>query len=197
MRAEKTRILVLCAMAVVINVVLGEAVSALKIPLLFLDTLGTIFISAAYGMGYGVLTGVSTNLLMGVVGGASAIPFALVSAAVAVTVSLCRKFSHGRFPLPAAVVAGLLLSVICPMIGAPIRLALFGGLTGSGTDILIMALRQSGKDMISATYWGAVAGNFADKLVSSVLVSLLLNGRLGKLLLQGGTGEKREIKSGR
>ncbi len=83
------------------------------------------------------------------------------------------------------------------MIGALIRLALFCGLTGSGTDILIMALWQSERDRISATYWGEVGGNFTDKLIFCALASLLLNGRLGKLLLRGGTGEKREIKSGR
>ena len=58
-----TKALVMCAIAVVINIVLGQAVSALKIPMLFLDTMGTIFIAAVYGMPYGVLTGLVTNLM--------------------------------------------------------------------------------------------------------------------------------------
>ena len=95
----------------------------------------------------------TTNLLMGLIGGVTAIPFALATVAVAIIVALLAKngFGFGK-----AVIAGRLLAFICPMIGAPIRLALFGGFTGSGTDVVIMALRASGKEMISATYWGAV-----------------------------------------
>lgn len=64
-----------------------------------------------------------------------------------------------------------LLAVVCPMIGAPIRLALFGGFTGSGTDILIFAFKASGKEMITATYWATVAGNIVDKMLSCLLVA--------------------------
>lgn len=173
--------LVLCAMAVVINVVLGEAVSALKIPLLFLDTMGTIFIAAVYGMPYGILTGIATNILMGVVGGSwVAGPFGLVSVAVAVVVALV---SRGNFTLPKAIVAGVLLSIVAPMIGAPIRIALFGGLTGSGTDVIILALKQAGQEMISATYWGAVVSNIVDKMVSCILVAILLMNKQIKSML--------------
>ncbi len=172
----KVFILVICAFAVIINVVLGQAVSALKIPLLFLDTMGTIFIAALFGMRYGILTGVCTNLLMGVIGSFTAIPFALVNVAVAVVVSLVAKAGTNRsFGLVKALIAGVLLAVVCPMIGAPIRIFLFGGLTGSGTDILIMALRKAGQNMVTSAYWGAVTGNLVDKIVSCILVSLILS----------------------
>ena len=52
---SKARVIAMCAIAVVLNVVLGEAVSMLKIPLLFLDTMGTIFIAANFGIGYGIM----------------------------------------------------------------------------------------------------------------------------------------------
>lgn len=165
---NKTKILALCAIAVVINVVLGETVAAMKIPLLFLDTMGTIFISASFGMSYGILTGITTNLLMGIISGPLSIPFALVNVAVAVVVALLSKKG---FTYKKALLAGFLLSFICPMIGAPIRLALYGGFTGSGTDVVILALRASGKEMITATYWGAVTGNFVDKIISCLLVA--------------------------
>lgn len=165
---SKSKVIAMCAIAVALNVVLGEAVSMLSIPLLFLDTMGTIFIAANFGMSYGILTGVSTNLLMGMISGPLSIPFALVNVAVAVIVALLAKKGFGY---KQALIAGVLLAFICPMIGAPIRLALFGGFTGSGTDIVIMALRASGKEMISATYWGAVTGNFVDKIVSCLLVA--------------------------
>lgn len=168
---NNTRILVICAMAVVLNVVLGEAVTMMKIPLLFLDTMGTIFAAANYGMGYGILTGVCSNLLMGAISGPLEIPFALVSVAVAITVALIAKH---RFGYKQALIAGLLLSFVSPLIGTPIRLALYGGFTGSGTDIVIIALRASGEQMITATFWGAVAGNVVDKILSCFAVSWMM-----------------------
>ena len=39
---KNTKILLFCALAVVVNVVFGDFVSMLKIPLLFMDTIGTI-----------------------------------------------------------------------------------------------------------------------------------------------------------
>lgn len=168
MRDKQVKILLLCTLAIVLNVVLGEAVAMLKIPLLFLDTMGTIFIAATFGMGYGVLTGFTTNLVMSFISGILALPFALVSIAVAIVVALFAR--HG-FGYTKAILAGLVLSFVCPAIGAPIRLWLFGGFTGSGTDVVIFALRSAGKEMITATYWGAVMGNLVDKIVSCLLVA--------------------------
>ena len=163
--------LVLSAIAVAVNIVLGTVVSFISIPLLFLDTMGTIFVSASYGMRYGILVGVCTNLVMGITAGPTAIPFALVNVAVAVVVSLMAKKG---FTLPKSIITGLILSVVCPLIGTPIRLLLFGGFTGSGTDILILALKAAGQTIFAATFLSAIAGNFVDKIVSCVLVSLLL-----------------------
>ena len=160
---KNTKILLFCALAVVVNVVFGDFVSMLKIPLLFMDTIGTIFIAACYGMGYGVFTA-----------SPSAIPFALVNVVVAVVVALISKAGKKGFSLPKAILAGLLLAILCPMVGAPIRIFLFGGLTGSGTDLVIMALKQSGQELFTSVYLGAVSGNLVDKLLSCVLVSLLL-----------------------
>ncbi len=163
--------LVVSALGVVINVVLGTAVSWLSIPLLFLDTIGTIYVAANIGMRYGILTGISTNLVLGATAGVTAIPFALVNVAVAIVVALMAK---GGFGIVKAVITGLILAVVCPLIGTPIRLLLFGGFTGSGTDVLIAALRASGQEIFNATFLGTVAGNFVDKIVSCVLVAFLL-----------------------
>lgn len=91
MKNNQVRMLTLCALAVGINVILGQTVSMLKIPLLFLDTMGTIFISATYGMKRGILTGFTTNLVMSLFSGILALPFALVNIAVAIIVSLFAK----------------------------------------------------------------------------------------------------------
>lgn len=164
----KTQILLFSALAVIINVVLGETVSMLKIPLLFLDTMGTIFVAANFGMKYGIMTGIVTNVVMAFWSGPLTVAFALVNVAVAIVTAL---MSRRGFGYKQALATGILLAFVCPFIGAPIRLALFGGFTGSGTDLVIFAIKASGKELITATYWGAVMGNFVDKIVSCLLVA--------------------------
>lgn len=164
-------IMIFAALAVALNVVLGDAVALLKIPMLFLDTIGTIFIAAAFGPFWGVLTGIATNLLMGVTASPTAIPFALVSIAVALVTGYMAK---GGFSLIKAIFTGLILSIVAPLIGTPIRIYLFGGLTGSGADLLITALRAAGNEIFASTFLATIASNFLDKIISCVLVAVLL-----------------------
>ena len=163
------RIIAFCALAIAINVVVGRAVSLINIPLLFLDTIGTIFIAANFGMGWGVITGFLTNVLAAVMGGgAIEIPFSLVSIATAIVVAFVSK---GNFTYKKAIIAGVLLGFIAPAVGTFIRLTLFGGFTGSSTDIMITALRASGQSIFSSTFLATVASNMVDKIISCLIVA--------------------------
>lgn len=164
-------ILVFSGLAIAINVILGDLVGMFKIPMLFLDTLGTIFMGAAFGPFYGALVGLATNLLMGVTASPTAIPFGLVNVAVGIVTGLMARRG---FSIVTAVFTGLILSVVAPLIGTPIRIFLFGGLTGSGADLLISALRASGQKIFASTFIGTIASNFIDKIISCVLVALIL-----------------------
>jgi energy-coupling factor transport system substrate-specific component len=168
---KNTKKLIIAAFGIVINVVLGSVTSWLSIPLLFLDTMGTIYVAANVGMGFGILTGICTNLVMGITTGPTAIPFALVNVAVAIVVALMAK---NGFTLIKSIIAGLILSIVCPLIGTPIRLILFGGFTGSGTDLLILALKAAGQEIFAATFISTIAGNLVDKIVSCIAVALLM-----------------------
>src|SRR5690606_15666664 len=110
-------IIVFAGLAVAINVVLGDLVALFKIPMLYLDTLGTIFMGVAFGPFYGALVGLATNLLMGVTASPTAIPFALVNIAVGIVSGLMAKRG---FSMVTAVATGLILSVVAPLIGTPI-----------------------------------------------------------------------------
>ena len=60
-----TRKMTFTAMGIVINIVFGSLVSFLKIPLLFLDTIGTVFTAVLLGPVYGMIAGGLTNVLQG------------------------------------------------------------------------------------------------------------------------------------
>ncbi len=166
-----TRKMLLAAFCVALNVVLGSVVSWLSIPLLFMDTLGTIFSAAMLGPLVGSMVGIATNLLLGVTSSPTAIPFALVNVAIALVVGFMAK---GGFTLPKAVITAVLVSAVPVLIGTPIRLVLFGGFTGSGTDVLILALRAAGQDIFSATFFSALAGNVVDKTISCLIAWVLV-----------------------
>ena len=164
-------ILVFAGLAIAINVVLGDLVAMFKIPMLFLDTLGTIFMGVAFGPFYGALVGIATNLLMGVTASPTAIPFGLVNMAVGI---ICGLMARRGYSLVTAIMTGLILSAVAPLIGTPIRIFLFGGLTGPGADLLISALRVSGQEIFASTFIGVVASNFIDKILSCILVYFIL-----------------------
>lgn len=167
-----TLALTYCAVCIVINIVLGTTVSRLQIPLLFLDTIGTIFAAAVFGPWAGASVGLLTNVLTGIMTNPKDIPFALVNVAVGIIVGLiAKKWKFGWKP---ALITGLVLSVVAPAIGTPIAVWIYGGLTGGGTDFIFAWLRQSGADIFTAAFIPRIYGNFVDKIVSCLLVSVLI-----------------------
>ncbi len=99
------------------------------------DHLGAVL----FGPFYGVLIGLVTNVVQGILTNPRDIPFALVNMAsgsswewsparpVTLPVSRCRA-------VPA---------VLAPLIGTPIAVWIYGGLTGGGTDFLFLWLYQA------------------------------------------------------
>lgn len=173
MQNKKSLILTFGAMSIALNVVLGTVVSALKIPLLFLDTIGTVLMAVLFGPWWGALVGFLTNVVMGVTTGPTAIFFGIVSVAIALVVGfMARKFDFTKWYT--AVLTGLLLSVVAPLIGTPISVALFGGLNGSGMDIVVLWLRASGESVFASTFISRITGNFVDKIVTALLVMFLV-----------------------
>jgi energy-coupling factor transport system substrate-specific component len=164
--------LVLGALGVAANVVLGTVVSSLKIPLLFLDTVGTIFIAAFLGPFWGALTGATTNVLLGIVTNPKDIPFALVNLVIGLIVGFVARKSG--FGFVTAFWTGLVLAVIAPLIGTPIAVWIYGGLTGGGMDLIFAWLRQAGNSIFTAAFLPRIAGNLVDKVASALLVAALL-----------------------
>lgn len=79
--------------------------------------------------------------------------------------------------------AGLLTGVVAALISAPIVTYLFGGVTGSGTDVLVIAFRDAGASILnSALAQGTVSDPF-DKMTSFMVVFLIIQS-LPKRLLQ-------------
>ena len=53
---KEIKIVILCSIAIAINVTFGAIATSINMPLLYLDAIGTIFIAVNFPMKYGVLT---------------------------------------------------------------------------------------------------------------------------------------------
>lgn len=167
-RLSPTKILAICSLAVCFNIAFGTFIAYVRIPFLFLDVVGTIFIAANFKMQYGVLTAMVTSMVISVVSGPLFLPFIFVSVAIAVITNLMAQKGFGY---QRALITGLLLAFLGSLISAPIRLIMFGGLSNSITDFLILSLKASGQQMITAAYWGAVTDSIIDKTLSCLVVA--------------------------
>ena len=84
---------------------------------------------------------------------------------------VAKKWKFGIVP---AVITGIALSFICPAIGTPIGIYVYGGLNGSVSDMLVMSLVQGGKTIFQASFLRNVASNLIDKIGTCIIGCLLI-----------------------
>lgn len=171
MKNRKVYVTAFCGVSVAMNIVLGIITSALGIPL-YLDTLGTVLSAAILGPVPGMIVGALTNIITGLMYSVTDIPFFIVNMAVGLIVGLvAKKF---KFDIIPAVITGLILSFVCPAIGTPIGIYVYGGLNGSVSDMLVMALVQGGHDIFQASFLRNVGSNLIDKVGTCIIAWALI-----------------------
>lgn len=171
MTNKKTYGIAFCGVCIALNIVLGIITSALGIPL-YLDTLGTVLSAALMGPVPGIIVGALSNIITGLIYSVSDIPFCLVNMAVGLVVGLAAK--KFKFTLPTALVCGIILSFLCPAIGTPIGIFVYGGLNGSFSDVLVMSLVEGGKTIFQASFLRNVASNLIDKIGTCLIGYFLI-----------------------
>lgn len=171
MNNSKSRMITFCGLAVAVNIVLGIATSAFKLPL-YLDTLGTVITAALMGPLPGAIVGALTNIITGFMYSIRDIPFLLVNVTVALIVGFVAK--RFKFTYVTAFITGLVLSIVCPLIGTPIGIAIYGGLTGTASDVIVMLLRSSGSSIFAASFIAKVGNNLIDKVGTCLLAVLII-----------------------
>lgn len=169
-----TRVLLLIAIGIAVNMALGQIAQAIKLPI-FLDSLGTMIVAAMAGPVAGLLAGLVTNLLWGLILSPTAAAFAPVAAMVGLVAGLLARAGLFRGPVQAAI-AGVVIAIALSFVAVPIRVWLFGGVTGSGADFITGWLLQTGRDLFSSTLVTVVTSNLADKVVTALLAWAILRG---------------------
>jgi energy-coupling factor transport system substrate-specific component len=172
-RPLPTLALALIPRAVALNLALGAVVGALKLPV-YLDSVGTILVAVLAGPRAGIVTGIVSNSVLGLL--VSPALFAFIPVAIVIGWLAGIAGRMGAFgSLAGAIAAGLVIGVAAALSSAVIVIALMGGLTASGTGILTIAIRATlGVSVDNAAKIAAIVTDALDKPLSCVLVYLVL-----------------------
>ena len=166
---------------IAINMVAGQAVSMLKLPI-FLDSIGTVLCAILAGPWMAIATGLLTNLLWGLRTGPIAAAFAPVAMMIGLSAGLLAR--AGWFNnLPKVVVSSVVITLALTLVAIPIRSYLFGGATGSGADFVVAYLHAMGSDLQESVAVTVLGTNLLDKLLT-VLIAWGLVRRLPQRTLR-------------
>jgi energy-coupling factor transport system substrate-specific component len=165
-RIPLTFVVVLVPAMAALSIVAGTVVSTLKLPV-FLDMTGTMVVAVALGPWWGALTAVITNTAGSLTMGPTELPFALCNVVGALVWGYgIRSFGMGR-SFARLVILGVVVGVLTQLMAAPIITFLFGGATGSSTDVLIATFAAAGQSLFVSAILGGIASSIADKIIST------------------------------
>jgi len=168
-RGFNTLTLVMIPVALAINVAVGQLVLALKLPL-YLDSIGTVLVGVLAGPWAGAVTGFLSNVIWTVTGW---FPQAIAWAGVAAIIgALAGAFGRSGWmhSLWKSIAAGLITGVVAAILSAPIAAYVFGGVTGSGTDLLVAMARSAGLDALGANMAQGIVSDPIDKVITFLIV---------------------------
>ncbi|MFB2862258.1 ECF transporter S component [Aeromonas sp. MdU4] len=153
---------------IAINMVAGQAVSMLKLPI-FLDSIGTVLCAVLAGPWMAVATGLLTNLVWGLLTGPIAAAFAPVAMMIGLSAGLMAR--AGWFnTLPKVAISSVVITLALTLVAVPVRSYLFGGATGSGADFVVAYLHAMGSDLQESVAVTVLGTNLLDKLLTVLIV---------------------------
>ncbi|MFL5681402.1 MAG: hypothetical protein ACJ77B_12465 [Chloroflexota bacterium] len=100
----------------------------------------------------------------------AAIVIAAIAAVVVAAFIYLRRDLAGLYVAGAGVITGIIAAIV----SAPIAAIAFGGVTGSGADLLVAALRQGGASVMQASLGQGLFSDPIDKTITSFVVFIVL-----------------------
>ena len=113
----------------------------------------------------------------------------VIGAAASVSVALfvyLRRDAGGAW----VAVAGAVTGIVAAIVSAPIAAVVYEGVTGSGTDFIVAALRQGGADVYNASLGQGLLSDPIDKTITSFVVFLILAGASSRFLARFPLGDR-------
>ena len=169
----------LVALAVGVNIVGGQIALFLKLPV-YLDSIGTIFAGAVLGPWFGMIPNILSGIFMGMTVDIYSLYFApvgIVTGFLSCLVFQKMSVKNGRIFLAAAVI-----SVPRTIVSALINAVLFGGVTSSGSSILVQMLSKTPLGLTGSIFTVQFLTDYADRCISVFAVSALITAMGGGMV---------------
>lgn len=173
MKTSKINAFHICAvaLAVVINLIGGQIALLLKLPI-YLDSIGTFFIGATLGPVFGMLP----NLISGIIFGMTTDIYSLYYAPVGILLGLVtglvyRKYHPRKWWI---FLAALVITIPTTIVSSCITAGLFGGITSSGSTILVQLLSKTPLGLVGSCFAVQFITDYADRVISLYLVAAIL-----------------------
>jgi energy-coupling factor transport system substrate-specific component len=182
---------VLMAVAIAINVVIGQIVVLLRLPI-YLDSIGTMFVAAICGPWAGALTGMLSNIIWGLLIDPNAFPWFPVALFIGFVTGWCANL--GLFKnWWKVMITGFLVALTAAIVSTPIAVYIYGGITASGSSFITAFLIQTGRDIVTAV----LSSNFLvepfDKIATALLAFAIIQGLPKRYLARFPRPENVEI----
>ncbi len=117
---------------------------------------------------------------------AAIVAIAVIASVVIAGFILIRHDAAGAY----VAVAGAVTGIVAAVVSAPIAAYLFGGVTGSGTDVIVAALRQGGADVFNASLGQGLFSDPIDKTITSYVVFIVLMSLSPRIIARFPLGER-------
>lgn len=159
------------ALSAVINIIGGNLALVLRLPI-YLDSIGTFLASALLGPVGGVLAGVVSGVISGITTDIYSLYFIPVqivtgvAAGILFRTTLLKKWN--------IFLEAFCVSIAGTIISACITAYVFGGVTSSGSSILVTLLHKLGLNMVASAFVVQIVTDYADRLISIAIVVAVL-----------------------
>src|SRR5512147_963797 len=185
---------VLIPVAIAINVVIGEIVVLLKLPI-YLDSIGTVLVAVICGPWAGALTGALSNTIWGLLIDPNALPWWPVAFFIGFVAGWCAV--GGLFKSWwKVVITGFLVALTAATVSTPIGVYLYGGITASGSSFITAYLLQTGQGVLQAVFSTNFLVEPVDKITTAMLAFAIVQGLSKRFIARFPRPENVEAEGG-
>ena len=175
-----TMTLVLIPVAIAINVVIGEIVVLLKLPV-YLDSIGTVLVGVLAGPWAGALTGTLSNIIWGLIIDPNAFPWFPVALCIGLVAGICAGLGLFKSWWK-VVITGFLISLAAAIVSTTIAVLLYGGITDSGSSFITAYLLATGRGLVESVLSTNFLVDPVDKIATSLLAWGIIKGLSARYL---------------
>ncbi len=185
---------VLIPVAIAINIVIGEIVVLLKLPI-YLDSIGTVLVGVVAGPWAGALTGALSNTIWGLLIDPNSLPWWPVALLIGFVAGWCAI--GGLFKTWwKVIITGFLVALTAAIASTPIAVLLYGGITASGSSFITAYLLQTGQGVLQAVFSTNFLVEPVDKISTCLLAFAIIQGLSTRFLARFPRPENIEVERG-